>query len=116
MTVHKVVMLAFVGPRPEGLEIAHDDGDTSNNRLSNLRYTTRVDNEADKLRHGTRSRGESHGCAKLTEKDVIAIRKDRARGIAVKEIARRFKVTASTVCNITLFHNWKHLSAEEVSS
>lgn len=51
-TVHYLVALAFLGPRPEGLDIAHYDGDKSNNRPDNLRYTTRADNMADGVRLG----------------------------------------------------------------
>jgi hypothetical protein len=42
--VHQLVMLTFVGPCPEGLEIDHINLDTSNNRLSNLRYVTHREN------------------------------------------------------------------------
>ena len=34
--IHRLVLLAFVGPCPEGMQCAHDDGDRGNNRLSNL--------------------------------------------------------------------------------
>ena len=50
--VHQLVLLAFVGPCPEGLEVLHRDGDTHNNRLSNLKYGTRKENQADVRRHG----------------------------------------------------------------
>ena len=43
--IHELVLLAFVGPRPEGLVIAHLDDDPFNNRLENLRYVTREENE-----------------------------------------------------------------------
>lgn len=51
--VHRLVLDAFVGPRPEGTEGCHWDGDPANNRLDNLRWATHLDNEADKARHGT---------------------------------------------------------------
>src|SRR5438270_713720 len=35
--VHRLVLEAFVGPRPEGLEGCHNDGSPQNNHLSNLR-------------------------------------------------------------------------------
>lgn len=38
--VHKLVMWAFVGPRPEGMDIDHLDGNPHNNRLDNLTYET----------------------------------------------------------------------------
>lgn len=52
-TAHVLVMAAFVGPRPDGMDIRHLDGDPSNNRLSNLAYGTRAENARDMLRHGT---------------------------------------------------------------
>jgi hypothetical protein len=51
--VHKLVMLAFVGPRPKGMQICHNDGDPKNNALSNLRYDTPQGNAEDSKRHGT---------------------------------------------------------------
>jgi hypothetical protein len=51
--VHKLVLLAFVGPAPEGHECLHQNGDPSDNRLENLRWGTRGDNIRDAIRHGT---------------------------------------------------------------
>ena len=52
-TVHSLVAEAFFGPRPEGTEVCHGDGNPTNNHVDNLRYGTRSENELDKLRHGT---------------------------------------------------------------
>ena len=43
-TVHKLVALTFIGPRPEGMDIDHWDKDPSNNKLCNLNYMTHADN------------------------------------------------------------------------
>lgn len=51
--VHALVLLAFVGPRPAGMEACHEDGDRANNRLANLRWDTRSGNRHDSVRHGT---------------------------------------------------------------
>lgn len=51
--VHALVLEAFIGPRPHGLEGCHNDGDASNNRASNLRWDTRSENALDSVRHGT---------------------------------------------------------------
>jgi hypothetical protein len=51
--VHYLVLLAFVGPRPEGCVIRHLDGDSSNNTLANLRYGSPSENQRDAVRHGT---------------------------------------------------------------
>lgn len=42
--VHTLVMLAFVGERPEGMEIDHKDNNRSNNKVENLRYVTSQEN------------------------------------------------------------------------
>ena len=49
--VHYLVLLAFVGPRPEGLNALHNDDDKSNNRLDNLRYGTQQDNMDDMIKN-----------------------------------------------------------------
>jgi hypothetical protein len=51
--VHRLVLETFVGPRPAGHQAVHGDGDRYNNALTNLRWATRKENEADKRRHGT---------------------------------------------------------------
>lgn len=52
--VHRLVLRAFVGPCPQGMEARHLDGDPANNALGNLCWSTHVVNESDKVRHGTR--------------------------------------------------------------
>ena len=50
--VHSLVLEAFVGPRPRpGMEACHGDGDSSNDRLSNLRWDTNSANHYDAVRH-----------------------------------------------------------------
>lgn len=51
--VHRLVMAAFVGPCPEGMEVCHNNGVSNDNRLANLRYDTRSANNLDQVRHGT---------------------------------------------------------------
>jgi len=59
--IHSTVLLAFVGPRPEGMDACHNDGDATNNRLDNLRWDTVSENRLDTVRHGT------HRYSKRTE-------------------------------------------------
>lgn len=88
--IHRLVLEAFVGPCPRGHEACHNNGNPADNRLENLRWGTREDNLRDIVRHGTRRKGDSHGRAKLTAKDVYAIRTLRDRGFTYMEIAANF--------------------------
>lgn len=55
-TVHSLVLLAFVSPRPEGMVCRHLNDDPADNRLANLRYGTASQNAADaKLNRPTRA-------------------------------------------------------------
>lgn len=51
--VHVLVAAAFLGPRPDGQEVRHMDGNRSNPALANLAYGTRSENNHDKREHGT---------------------------------------------------------------
>jgi len=72
--VHMLVLAAFVGPRPEGHEGAHWNGDSRDNRLSNLRWATHAENEADKRRHGRTACGDRHGLRKHPERRAFGAR------------------------------------------
>lgn len=50
--VHGLVLEAFVGPCPTGLEACHNNGDASDNRIENLRWDTPSENQRDRVRHG----------------------------------------------------------------
>lgn len=51
--VHTLVLEAFTGPRPDGHEGCHNDGNPLNNRADNLRWDTASANQRDRLTHGT---------------------------------------------------------------
>lgn len=51
-SVHRLVLLAFVGPPPAGTEGCHNDGNKTNNTLANLRWDTSSANHLDRTRHG----------------------------------------------------------------
>jgi hypothetical protein len=60
--VHRLVLAAFVGPCPQGMEVRHLDGDPKNNAVQNLAYGTRSENELDKVRHGTHNNAKKTHC------------------------------------------------------
>src|SRR5699024_3383608 len=60
--VHRLVMEAFVGPCPEGMEVCHWNDNASDNRLSNLRYDTRSANTMDMIRNGRHNHARKTHC------------------------------------------------------
>jgi hypothetical protein len=54
-TVHSLVIEAFIGPRPDKMEVRHKDGNRRNFVLNNLCYGTPSENQADAYRHGSRN-------------------------------------------------------------
>jgi hypothetical protein len=106
--VHTLVAQAFHGPRPDGCEVAHDDGDKLNNTALNLVYKTPKANCADKLRHGTAQKGERAGRRKLDAIDVLTIL-TVADDHSAEEIATEFGITSRHVYDITSGKSWSCL-------
>jgi predicted XRE-type DNA-binding protein len=103
------VLEAFVRNGEDGEECRHLDGDVFNNRLTNLVWGTKAENEADKIKHGTRVRGESSPLAKLTDAIVRSIREMYTNGEKQKNIAAKFGITQTTVSDIVVRKSWKHV-------
>lgn len=60
--VHTLVLEAFVGPRPSGMECRHLNGVPGDNRLSNLRWGTSSENNQDQVAHGTHPNSSKEVC------------------------------------------------------
>lgn len=111
--IHQVVLEAFVGPRPEGMESCHDDGDVSNNKLSNLRWDTHANNMSDQDKHGTRLKGEQISLAVLIEaqaQEVVDAIPHWKFGMG-RMFAKKFGVGDSAISAIKNGQTWSHLNA-----
>jgi hypothetical protein len=81
-SAHTLVALAFIGEKPSPLhQVAHLDGDRTNNVLSNLAYVTAKENAAHKRVHGSdvKVEGPDAGGAKLSADQVREMRGLRQR-------------------------------------
>ena len=126
MYIHQIVLLAFLGPRPEGLEVRHINGDPTDNRLCNLAYGTRKENSADSVLHGTKRIGalkvsaakkgiatiwgEAHGRSKLTEADVRELRNEKQAGASAASLASKYNIAQATVSKICNYTSWRHVA------
>lgn len=111
--VHRMVLEAFVGPCPEGMEGCHNDGVGTNNCLDNLRWGTPKENQQDRFLHGTSNRGKHYnlghtwnrgtkcGTARLTEDNVRKIRKLYASGgHSQRGLGRMFGVSHMRIADV----------------
>lgn len=107
--VHRLVLEAFVGKCPEGLEALHGGKDKTDNRLENLKWGTRSQNMGeDRVRDKQSNRGEQSGHAKLTWDDVCEIRRLVAAGVTQRHIAKQYSVSFHTINDIHLRKTWRY--------
>jgi len=70
---------------------------------------TQNDNMSDAVVKGRISRGSKHSISKLTEEQVIAIRKERKAGLWFRTIAERYGVCEASIRKIVARESWKHV-------
>lgn len=104
--VHQLVAAAYIGPRPVGYDICHNDNDPDNNRVQNLRYDTRAGNFADKIANGT---ANPTGYRNLKPDEVRLIRAGLAAGKKCNRLARDYGLTPASVSNIKTGRTWSNL-------
>lgn len=114
ITAHRLVALAFLGPPPfVGAQVAHYDGVKTNNAVSNLRWASAAENQADKRRHGVQcgaQHGERHHNAKLTVGLVSEMRRQAAKGDRIIDVARRFGVNKLTAYEAIVGITWSSVT------
>jgi len=106
-SVHSLVALAFLGERPYGYFVCHNDGSRTNNVLSNLRYDTPASNRADMKKHGTHIEGEQCYCALLTNAQAKEVRLLHSNGRALPDLASRYDVNVDVIRSIVKGHTYR---------
>jgi len=106
--VANLVLLAFHGPRPDGHQINHIDGNRENNSIDHLEFCTASENMKHACRMGLkRNDGQHNAAAKLGRAEVIAIGMNYLVGDSIAELARQFGVSYDTVRLIVKDKTWK---------
>lgn len=101
-TTHKVVAEAWLGPRPEGLEVRHMDGSRTQSAPWNLRYGTKQDNATDMILAGRRYQLNRV----LSDDQVVAIKADFAAGMQATEAGRKYGISTSAACKVKNGHSY----------
>ena len=109
-SVHRLVMFAF---KPEsyfdGAEVNHKNGIKTDNRVENLEWVTKHQNEKHSLETGLKPKGSKCTNSLLDETQVIVIRDAIKNKIPGKSIADYFKISPATVSAINKKRNWAWL-------
>lgn len=111
VNAHHAVALAFHGPRPSKKHFAlHWDDDPNHNHVTNIRWGTPKQNNADALRNGRITLGNARATSKLTEHKVKEIRRRFAiEGKTFKQFGIEFNVSLHTIRQIVLGKTWRHV-------
>ncbi len=112
--VATAVLETFGSPRPDNMEVCHNDGDVSNSNIKNLRWDTRQNNRMDAIRHGTAhvfEKGSKHPLSKLKEHEIKSIKRllFPTKIDTYAAIGRKFNVSESTISYIHKGKLWKHI-------
>lgn len=114
LKIHRLVLGAFVGPCPTGMECRHLDGSVANNQRENLAWGTHKENASDKKRHGTECCGENSALSKLSDSKVAEMRRRAKSGESMTALAIIFGVNRRTVLRAVRGRTWKHVLEEPV--
>jgi len=107
--VHRVIIATFSGEDRPDMEVCHLNGDSLDNRMSNLVYGTKKENESHKLFHGTKIRGSSAYNAKMTEDSVREMRARYRDGESPTSLYEAFGISKGCGQNILYMRSWKHV-------
>ena len=108
--VHRFAWELENGPIPTGMEVCHHCDQPSCVRVSHLFLGTQADNMTDMVNKGRQERGDTHHYAKLSETEVIEIRRRYAQGaVCQKELASEYGTSVSNISTIVRRRNWQHV-------
>lgn len=111
--VHRLVAMGFVYGYAEGLTVNHINGNKLDNRPENLEWVTLAENTKHEWSTGLVDlRGENAPGHKLTQRQVIHIRRALRAGIPANSLAIIAGVSASTVHLIQQGKRWASVIEE----
>ncbi len=106
-SAHRVAYTLYVGSIPRKKHVLHTCDNPACVNINHLWLGTNADNMADKVNKGRQLKGESHPSSIFTNKKVVELRRLYETGnYTMNELAKRFKVKQTIVCNIINRKRW----------
>ena len=107
---HRLSYELFVDKIPDGLQILHSCDNPCCINPEHLRVGTNYDNVQDRQAKNRQAKGISHGRHKLTENEVLEIKRLYSTGkYTQQELSDNFNMSRSHICNIINNKFWKHI-------
>lgn len=107
VTLHRLIMTAFIANPDNKLQVNHINGIKSDNRVENLEWNTQSENINHAIRLGLkRDIGEKSSLSKLTEKEVLEIRES---DLSKDELCLQYNIVESCIRSIKTRRTWKHI-------
>lgn len=105
--VHRWEFEKAYGPLPAHIVVRHACDNPACYELLHLESGTQTQNIADRVKRKRSAVGERNGGSKITESDVLEIRRSNMQG---KLLAAKFGISASQVSEIRSGKKWSHLT------
>lgn len=109
ITSHRASYILFKGSIPDGKCVCHQCDNPRCVKPAHLWIGTTQENTQDMINKGRSLYGEKQNKAKLTDKDVLEIRKLGLEGVTQIKIAEKFNLTPGHVNNILRRRAWLHI-------
>ncbi len=109
-TIHRLIAKTFIHNPMNKEQVNHKNGIKTDNRVENLEWNTRSENQKHSIRTGLRTaKGTKNSQCKLDEISVRVIREAVDAGYPNGHIAKYFKISPATICDISKRRSWLHI-------
>ena len=109
--IHRLVAEAFLSNTDDKEQVNHKNGDKSDNKVSNLEWNTRSENQRHSIMSGLRTaKGIKNSQSKLNESQVLSIFYNTKK---YAEISKEFNISIPTISDIKRGHTWKHITKKK---
>jgi hypothetical protein len=106
--VHRLVAETFIPNTNNKLFVNHKNGNKHDNRVSELEWCTSSENNSHAVKFKKILRGSNNSASKLTEDDVLVIRK-LVKTMSSRKVAKIYNMNKSTILDIKNNKIWTHV-------